>query len=116
MAYEIDQYALKYIEEHNLLHETETLIAYYDATLTMNSSEAALLTTERVMYHKDRRTTSIDLKDIEDVQHRYERFIGDIIEVKSKSGIRLKIEIAPLNSGESFHNALVEALRALKMA
>jgi len=70
MANEMHKYALEYIEEHNLLNDTEALIAYYDATGQMDGSEAAILTTERVMYHKDGRTVSIDLKDIDDVQHR----------------------------------------------
>lgn len=109
MANEMDSYALKYIKEHKLLNNTESLIAYYDATMSMNGSEAAILTTEHVMYHKGGTTTSIALKDIADVQHRRESLVGDIIEVKSKSGMRLKIEIAPLNQGESFYNALMDA-------
>ena len=107
MANEMDKYALEYIENHNLLNDTEELIAYYDVTISMDGSEAAILTTERVMYHKGGHTTSIDLKDIDVVRHRYE--FGDIIEVVSKSGTQLKIEIAPLNQGESFYNALMYA-------
>ena len=108
MSNEMDEYALEYIEKHNLLNDTESLVAYYDVTLSGDSSEAAILTTQRVMYHKDGRTTSIDLKDIDDVQHRYDNLSGDIIEVRSKSGMRLKIEIAPWNNGESFYNALMD--------
>ena len=109
MSNEMEEYALEYIEQHNLLNDTESLIAYYDVTISMDSSEAAILTTESIMYHKDGRTVSIALKDIDDVRHRYETLIGDIIEVRSKSGMRLKIEIAPLNNGESFYNALMDA-------
>jgi hypothetical protein len=109
---EMDRYALKYIEKHNLLNHTEKLIAYYDETISMNGSEAAILTTERILYHKDGRTTSIDLRDAVDVQHRYHSLIGDIIEVRSKLGERIRIEIAPLNAGKSFYNALMDVWRA----
>lgn len=112
MSNEMEQYALDYIAEHNLLRETEEIIAYFDVTISLNGSEAAILTTERVIYHKGDRTTSIDLKDIGDIEHRYEGIIGDIIEVSGKSGTRLKIEIAPLNQGESFYNALIDAWEA----
>lgn len=114
MSNEMEQYALDYIAEHDLLRESEEIIAYYDVTISLNGSEAAILTTERVIYHKEDRTTSIDLKDIDDIEHRYESIIGDVIEIIGKSGTRLKIEIAPLNQGESFHNALLDAWEAAK--
>lgn len=112
MSNEMVEYALEYIEKNNLLNDTEYLVAYYDATIRLTGKEAAILTTERIMYHKDGHTTAINLKDIDDIHHRYEKLMGDIIEVKSKSGARLKIEIAPLNQGESFYNALMDAWRS----
>ncbi|MFW9998467.1 MAG: PH domain-containing protein [Candidatus Odinarchaeota archaeon] len=112
MGNEIETYALEYIAEHNLVRESEDIIAYYDATIALDGSEAAILTTERVIYHKDDRTTWIELKDIEDIQHRNEGLVGDIIEVKGQAGKRLKIEIAPFNQGESFYNALIDAWEA----
>ena len=105
----MDEYALQYIEKHRLLNDTETLVVYYDATISLNGSDAAILTTECIMRHKDGNTTSVDLKEIDDVQYRYESLTGDIIEVKDRSGTRLRIEIAPLNQGESFYNALMDA-------
>ena len=110
MNNEMDEYALEYMEEHGLLNEGEEIVAYYDVTMSMDSTEAAILTTERVIYHKNGRTTSIDLDDVVDVQHRYESITGDVIEVRSKSGTQIKIEIAPLNMGESFYNALIFTL------
>ena len=112
MSNELEPYALELIEEHNLLQESEEIIAYYDATVSLNGSEAAILTTKRVMYYKDGRTTSIELADIKDVEHRYESISGDIIEVISNSGQRLRIEVAPFNQGESFYNALIDAWEA----
>lgn len=109
MVNEMDKYALEHIEEHNLLNDSEELLSYYDATISMDGSEAAILTTERVIYYKDNRITAIELKDIDDVQLRNEGMIGDIIEVKDKSGKYIKIEIAPWNLGESFYNVLMSA-------
>ncbi|MBW1839060.1 MAG: PH domain-containing protein [Deltaproteobacteria bacterium] len=108
MSNEMEEYALAYIEEHDILNDTESIIAYYDVTISLDGSEAAILTTERVMYYKKGRTTSIDLKNIDDVKHRYETLIGDILEISSTSGTIIKIEIAPLNLGESFYNALMD--------
>ncbi|MBN3038519.1 MAG: hypothetical protein JW869_03780 [Candidatus Omnitrophica bacterium] len=112
LANEMDAYALEYIEEHELLSDSEELVAYYDATITLNGSEAAILTTERVLYHKNDRTTSIAIEDIADIQHRQESMLGDIIEIKSKTGIPFKIEIAPFNLGESFYKALMDVWQA----
>jgi hypothetical protein len=109
LSNQLDSYALEYIKEHELVHESEEIIAYYDATLSYDSTEAAILTTERVIYHKEGRTTSIELKNIDNVDHHYESLSGDVIEVKDKSGMRLRIEIAPFNGGETFYTALMDA-------
>ena len=109
MANEMDKYALDYLESHKMLNGTEKLIAYYDATMKMNGTEAAILTTERVLYHKNGMTTSIPLRDIVDVKHSRDTFVGDTIVVIDKQGMRMKIEIAPLNDGELFYNALMDS-------
>jgi hypothetical protein len=111
---EMEQYALEYIAEHNLLQPGEEVLAYYDATITMDGTEAAILTPNRVIYHKDGNTTSISIQDIEDVSHRYESWLGDIIEIQSASGQLMKIEIAPLNKGETFKNVLMSTWQRTK--
>ena len=42
-ANEIDQYALDYIRDHQILIHGEVLIAYYDETIQMDGTEAAIL-------------------------------------------------------------------------
>lgn len=106
---EIDSYALKHLESRKLLNPGEEVLAYYDATLAMDGSEAAILTTDRILYFKEDRTTSFRLADVQDVRHRYETLTGDILEVEDVSGKLIKIEIPPLNQGESFKNALLSA-------
>ena len=110
MANEMDAYALKHLSEQKLLKESEKLVAYFDETISMSGTEA-ILTTERVIYYKEGRVTAIPLRDIADVQHHYVSLTGDVIEVVSNSGERMKIVIAPLNDGEVFLNALNDARR-----
>jgi hypothetical protein len=114
LANEMDAYALEYLDEHRILEPGEELLAYFDATIRMDGSEAAILTSERVIYHKARNTIAIRLEDVRDVQHRYEGFIGDVFEVYSGSGRTMKIEIPPLNQGETFKNVLMTAWQRVR--
>lgn len=112
LANEVDSYAIDYLKKHGMLGEGEEVLAYYDATLSMNGTEAAILTDLRVMYHREGRTTSISLDEIEGIEHRKEGLVGDIIEIRGPGGKMMKIEIAPLNQGESFLVALQAAREA----
>jgi hypothetical protein len=103
----MDQYALDYIAEHGLLSPGEELLAYYDATMAMDGTEAAIVTTDRVIYHKPGKTSAIRFEDIEEVRHRYETLTGDVLEVQAFSGQVMKIKIAALNHGERFRNVLM---------
>ncbi len=110
----MEKYALEYIKNNNLLNEGEVISAYYDYTISLDGSEAVLLTNERLLYHnKETSDTSILLKDITDIQHREESLIGDIIEVYSENGDIFVIEVAPLNDGKLFLNALTSKTTAL---
>ncbi|HKQ20134.1 MAG TPA: hypothetical protein VJW75_10350 [Candidatus Eisenbacteria bacterium] len=80
--------------------------------MAMDGTEAAILTNQRVVYHKDGRSTAIRLADVRDVRHRRESLIGDVIEIDDGAGKIMKIEIAPLNQGETFKNALMSAWKA----
>ena len=74
----------------------------------MDGTECVLITNSRLIYHnKETSTTYLDLEDIIDIQHRNDGFpIGDIIEVTSKDGNLMMIEIASLNNGEIFLSIL----------
>src|SRR5687767_12588082 len=111
---EMDKYALDYLAKNNLLKPGEEILAYYDVTMAMDGTEAAILTKDRVMYHKQGRTTEVRIQEVKDVRHRYESLIGDVIEIEDAAGRILKIEIAPFNQGETFRNALMSAWRAAK--
>ena len=86
----METYAVRYLEEHQVLNPSESLIAYYDITMMLDGTEAAILTTERVIYHKDGKSTAIALRDITSIRHSKEPLIGDVIEVQSRSGLPMK--------------------------
>jgi hypothetical protein len=99
------------LQKRNLLHPGEQLVAYYDATLTLDMSEVTVLTTDRITVAKGSRVTTIALADIASIDHRVENIIGDVIEVRSRRGERMRIEVAHLNRGVSLLNALEDETR-----
>lgn len=109
LSHEMDKYAVKYLEDHALLESGEKVLAYYDETMSMDGSEAAILTDRRMMHHSGGTTTAVRLTEVVDIRHRKETLIGDIIEAEDESGLILKIEIAPLNQGETFKNQAMSA-------
>lgn len=105
----MEKYAITYIKDNKILDESEELLAYYDTTVSLNGKEAAILSSKRIIYHKDGNNDFINLSDIEDIRHRKEALTGDVIEIFSTSGKTIKIEIAPLNQGQTFLNVLMNA-------
>jgi hypothetical protein len=106
MQNEIPQSVYTYAATHQILDESETIIAYYDATISLSNEESAMITNKHVIYHYNGRTTKMPLKDIVSINHTVETLVGDIITVESSGGNFMKIEIAPLNGGEIFLNVL----------
>lgn len=114
LSNEMERYASEYLSEHEILDSSEDLLAYYDATVRLNGTKAAILTSERIMYHKNETTNAVILKDITEIRHRRESIIGDIIEIDTATGKFFKIEIAPFNQGETFKNVLMSAWEKTK--
>lgn len=110
---EMDQYALDYLELHELLEDGEVVKAYYDATISLDGTEAAILTDRRVLLHRQGSTTAIGLVDIVDVDFRDENLVGEVIEIVDREGNALRVEIAPLNDGAAFFRALERARAAV---
>ena len=107
---EIPTYALNYIQEHDILAREEKLIAFYDVTIVLDATEAALLTDKRVIYHKDNKNSDIRYSDILNVKHSEESWTGDVFIIQSKEGDWMKIEIAPFNGGSVFKEVLMGQL------
>jgi hypothetical protein len=102
---EMEPYASRYLDEHKILTPSEDLIAYYDETITLKATEAAILTSQRIIYLKNGQTDSIDLKDIQDVKCR-STTLTNTIEIYSTTGKIMKIDIAHANGFQTFVNAL----------
>lgn len=102
MQNEIPESVYTYAINHQILDSNESIIAYYDTTISLSNEESAMITTKNLIYHNNGRTTKMLLDDIILVKHNKETLVGDIITAESKDGSIMKIEIAPLNGGELF--------------
>ena len=111
-ANEVPARVMQRLEEQKALQPGETIIVYYDATIGGDMSEVAMVTSERLVYHNDGRTTAMRLADITDVRHHEESLTGDVIEATSDTGATMKIEIAPMNGGDFFLRSLKSAWKA----
>jgi hypothetical protein len=109
LANELEPYAVEYMSQKGLLEPGEEVLAYYDATITLDGTEAAILTPTRLVYHNKGNDVTMALAEISEIRHRYEALTGDIIEIEESSGKVMKLEIAPLNQGETFLNVLQSA-------
>jgi hypothetical protein len=110
----IEDYAIKYIEEKNLLDASERVVAYYDASTSLNGSEAAILTNSRILYHHQGRNHEIKLVDVKDISHESDGLGGDRIVIYSNSGDSMVIEIYIFNNGKLFLKALQNQLEFVR--
>jgi hypothetical protein len=102
------------LRKRGALGSAEEVLAYYDCTLTLDGTEAAFVTAERVVYVKNEKVTVAALSDVTHVTLTDVPLVGDVLQVQSTSGKMLKIEIAPLNDGVLFANALEGAWQQKK--
>lgn len=95
-----------YLNDNGLIESGESMRAYYDYTLELDNSESAWVTDQRVAYHLAPNTTYMMLTDIDSIDTREEGLMGHMIDVRSKSGELMHIEIAAMNGGETFISEL----------
>src|SRR3954451_24160955 len=69
---EITTAILDGLEQKKVLLPGEKVLAYYDVTVAGDASDLAMVTSERLVYVKDGRTTAMALADIADVKSRNE--------------------------------------------
>ncbi|MBN2910282.1 hypothetical protein JQC72_12300 [Polycladomyces sp. WAk] len=115
LANEVDARTLQTLRQRHLLQQGEELIAYYDRSLDMDGSEIALLTSNRLVYDKRGRITSVPLGEIQDITFgQYSDIDGkwQRIEVKYRDFHRMKVEFAPLEGGDVFYRALKDVWQA----
>ena len=126
MANEMSQRDMENLKKLNLgdTPEDEDVIAYFSQPAPQDGEpEMAVLTNKRIAYLKGERVTSFDLKDIETIlegqkyREKYTpSYYGDTnrypIEIKRRSGGRMRIVIEPALDGPSFSEALLDAWKA----
>ncbi len=71
-------------------------------TLSLDGTEAAIVTDERVIYLRNGEQTAIPWSDVLKINYRKEMLIGDVFDVVGSDGNLIHIEIAPLNGGQTF--------------
>ena len=106
VANTMEEYALEYIEENDLIDPDETIHAYYDVTISLDSTECAILTDRRLIYHSHRGNTELSCEDLVFVESEDLGIMGNGITVEDVNGDVIYIEVAALNNGVVFQSAL----------
>jgi hypothetical protein len=130
---DLDEYAIKYLKDHNLIQEEEVVLLYYDHTVMHDGTEAIILTNKRIIYHCNNSicegiayerpqkmpTDSILLRNIVDIRHRIgtlvnDGFIGDIIRIVPDEGEEMLVKIHGGARGPSFVQTLITTWKLAK--
>jgi hypothetical protein len=90
------------LNANGLLESGASMRAYYAYTLELDNSESAWVTDQRVAYHLAPNTSYMMLSDIDSIDTREEGLMGHMIDIRSKSGELMHIEVAAMNGGEVF--------------
>jgi hypothetical protein len=99
------------LEERGLLQKGERVIVLYDGSLSLDLSEVSLVTKRAVVHFADKRAVTFPLAEIVSIDQRVENIAGDVLEIATSNGDRMRIEIAHLNGGLTFLNALEDEVR-----
>ena len=102
----MEEYALEYVEQNQLIDDDEAIHAYYDVTVSLDGTECAILTDRRLLYHRNNRNSEMACDDIIFVESEDLGMMGDGITVEDVNGNVIYIEIAALNNSVVFLNAL----------
>ena len=102
----MEAYALEYLENHEILYPDEKILAYYDYTISLDGTTAAILTDTRLIYHNQETTTTYFFLDkITKIDH-YEKSIEGLFIEAWKGDELMMIEIAYWQGGDIFLNVL----------
>jgi hypothetical protein len=102
---QLPEYVTEYLSKNSIL-KNEDLLVMYDVTMSLDTSECAILTTRNFIYHKqgsgDIRVPYDDIKEIriEDVT------LATNITITTDSDQVSLVQIAALNNAELFINTL----------
>ncbi|MEZ6241772.1 MAG: hypothetical protein R3B57_01890 [Phycisphaerales bacterium] len=106
LGHEMEAYAQTYITDHHLLEDGESIVAYYDLTLSLNANESVILTDKRLIQHDGDNVRSMPLDAIVEIVCTTQPLIGYSFMVSDLDGGMMVVEVAPLNGGERLAVAL----------
>jgi len=102
----MEAYALKYLENNDILETDEKILAYYDYTISLDGTTAAIITDTNLIYHNQGTiTTYYSLADITKIHHYEKSLEGLFIEVWKEDELMM-IEIAHWQNADIFLNLL----------
>ncbi len=103
---QLREVTVDFLNDNGLLEAGESVVYYYDYTLSMDNSESCFFTDLKVTYQLDGVANSIAWTDVDDIDS-WEDW-GEVIEVRSRDGRYLRCDVPALNEGQAFHDAMVE--------
>lgn len=109
LAHDMDPYAVEYLEEHQILESDEELVGYYDKTLSMDGTNAYIVTDKRIIHHNSHGNFSTHIVDIQHVEAVEGDIGGTIFIFTTADGGISRAEIDPLNGSATFSRALRSA-------
>jgi hypothetical protein len=106
---QVPQKTLDALRERQLIGPKEVPLAYHDATISLDMSDLTFIAPNRVVHVKGATVAALPLMNVTKITHHTEGLIGDVIEITTSDGKNMRLEIAPLNGGESYVNVLEDA-------
>ena len=108
---QVPQKTVDTLKARKLLAPEEVLLGYHDATLRHDMSDVTFVTKSRVVHVKGATVSAVALADVSSITHHTEALGLDVVDLVTKDGKSLRIEIAPLNGGESYVDVIENAWR-----
>lgn len=93
---EIRRYAREYFVEERIVEPDEEVLPYYDDTVRLQGTRAAILTEQRLISHDvETSPVSIDLQDIGDIEHRQTALDGGVFAVPPRQARPCALRLLP---------------------
>ena len=108
---QVPQQTVDKLRARKLLGPGDALLAYHDATVRLDMSEVTFVTKSHVVHARGETVASLPLADVSKITYRTEALGIEVVDLVTKDGKALRIQIAPLNGGESYVNVLEDAWR-----
>jgi len=108
---QVPQKTIDALKAKKLLSAEEMVLAFHDQTVRLDMSEVTFVTKSRVVYAKGNKVSAVALADVSKITHRSGPLGIDLVDLVTKDGKSLHIEIAPLNGGESYVDAIEDGWR-----